>query len=200
MSFLDYLRREQKIGDGKYEQYLPIYERHLNRWKGLSPTILEIGVAGGTSMAMWRVFFGAHAKIFGIDINVSPAPYRSRVFIGKQQDTVFLEKILNFIGTPDIVIDDGSHIHEDMRTTFEFIYPRMSKHGVYIVEDLHASREFLDYSKNLTDQLTVAWSSLDNQFHKTTMSMHFYESMVVFERGEPYAGDFPGSGILSAEM
>ena len=38
-----------------------------------------------------------------------------------------------------IVIDDGSHIGADQRASFEFLYPRMSPTGCYLVEDLHCA-------------------------------------------------------------
>ena len=46
------------------------------------------------------------------------------------------EKIVKDFGTPDIVIDDGSHIMSDMKNAFELIYPYLNDNGVYCIEDL----------------------------------------------------------------
>jgi hypothetical protein len=196
MSLLDYMRIARGVGSGKYEEYLPIYERHFKRWAGLSPTILEIGVGEGSSLAMWHLFFGCHAKVYGIDIveKGQQTLLGSKMFIGRQEDTEFLGTVLEEIGPPDIVVDDGSHVSEQIAKSFGFLYPRMSKHGIYLVEDLHVrwARDFFEYAKSLVDNLTLAWSPPNMDFHTTTMSMHFYDSVVVFERGRPRDIGKPG--------
>lgn len=42
-------------------------------------------------------------------------------------------------GEPNIVIDDGSHIAEHGRISFDFLFPRMPPGGLYVIEDLHTS-------------------------------------------------------------
>jgi hypothetical protein len=85
--------------------------------------------------------------------------------------------------------------------TFEEVYPRMTPDGCFLIEDLHTSYwakfgggyrragTFMEYAKGLTDQLN-AWHShstdegfVVDEFTRTTKSMHFYDSIVVFERG-----------------
>lgn len=198
MGLLDYMRAARGIGNGKYIQYLPIYERHFKKWLDMHPVVLEIGVDEGSSLAMWSLYFGVHARIYGIDITPvrSPPPLGSTVFTGRQEDTEFLERVLKTTGPIDIIIDDGSHMSQDIKTTFEFLYPRMSKHGVYLIEDLHVTeaRAFFDHAKGLIDQLTISWAPTDIEFHMNTMSMHFYESIVVFERGQPNPVGVPTVG------
>ena len=38
----------------KWFHYFDIYERHFERFRGKNPTMLEIGVFGGGSLAMWK--------------------------------------------------------------------------------------------------------------------------------------------------
>jgi hypothetical protein len=38
----------------KWMHYFDIYEHHFARFRGKSPTVLEIGVKGGGSLAMWK--------------------------------------------------------------------------------------------------------------------------------------------------
>jgi hypothetical protein len=86
------------------------------------------------------------------------------------------------------------HIH----ATFEFLYPRLAKNGVYMVEDLHCSYwenyggglnrpgTFIETSKRLIDELnadTTRGAVTPTDFTRNTMSMHFYDSIVVFEKG-----------------
>ena len=53
----------------KWTHYFPIYERHFAHWRGRTLTFLEIGVAKGGSLAMWRRYFGPLAIIVGADID-----------------------------------------------------------------------------------------------------------------------------------
>ena len=51
----------------KWEHYFPIYERYFQPWRNRSLTFLEIGVAKGGSLQMWRRAFGPLARIVGIN-------------------------------------------------------------------------------------------------------------------------------------
>lgn len=46
----------------KWIHYFDIYERHLARFRGTSPTMIEIGVMGG-SLAMWKEYLGPESRI-----------------------------------------------------------------------------------------------------------------------------------------
>jgi hypothetical protein len=118
--------------------------------------------------------------------------------VRKSADTSFLEDVIAEFGTPDIVLDDGSHRMSDVVETFRFLYPRTSPNGVYLVEDLHTAywdefggglkREgtFIEVCKGLIDELNAEWTRdalPATEFTHSTLSMHFYDSMAVFERG-----------------
>ena len=102
-------------------------------------------------------------------------------------------------GTPAIVLDDGSHVMSDIRASFDRLYPEVSPDGVYMVEDLHtaywdeygggAKREgsFIELCKDLIDQVNATHSRgtvPETAFSRSTLSMHFYDSVVVFEKGD----------------
>ena len=96
-----------------YEHHFrPLQKRHLN--------VLEIGIggenrpnSGGASLRMWASYF-PHSAIHGIDICDKSFLQggRIKVFQGSQADAPFLKKVIDEIGTPDIIIDDGSHLNE----------------------------------------------------------------------------------------
>jgi hypothetical protein len=184
-------------GDGKLPGYFPVYERHLGKFRNTAANVLEVGVWQGTSMKLWKQFFGPDACIAGIDKNRAfvehDDPGYVKVYTGDQADQQFLADVEAEAGPFDVVIDDGSHEPSDMKATFEYLYPLMGRNGVYVVEDTHTQQpgdegSFLEYAKGLTDALNSrywpGWNpEMVNDFVRNTRSVHFYESMVVFERG-----------------
>lgn len=195
----------QNSGEGKivnkWTHYFPIYEKHLLPWRNKSINFLEIGVSQGGSLQIWQRFFGPMARVVGIDINPDCAKHAGpgiEVRIGDQSDPAFLGALIDEFGPFDIVIDDGSHQMEHVIKTFEFLYPRISKNGLYIVEDLHTAYwpefggglenpdTFVNISKEFVDRLNAHHSrgALTPDFMtENTLGISFYDSVIVFERG-----------------
>jgi cyclopropane fatty-acyl-phospholipid synthase-like methyltransferase len=185
----------------KWKHYFPIYERHFKEFVYKPVTLIEIGCGAGGSLQMWKQYFGPNARIVGIDINAQCKRFAEdqiEIHIGPQQDAAFLQRVIDRVGIPDIVIDDGSHVMSHIVATFNFLYPRMLKNGVYLVEDLHTAywdefegglrrpATFVEVCKNLIDELNADHSRgalPPTDFTKSTVGMHFYDSVVVFERG-----------------
>lgn len=198
-----YFRANNKRLIHKWIHYFDIYHRHFERFRGRKPVVLEFGVSQGGSLQMWRDYFGRGARIHGVDINPACRTLeqrRTKIYIGDQADRTFLRSIADDIGPIDVVIEDGGHEYDQQIHTFEEIYPRMTEDGVFLIEDLHTSYwpkkfhgglrvpgTFVEYAKELSDQLN-AWHSRQptfvvDDFTRTTKSMHFYDSIIVFERG-----------------
>ena len=108
-----------------------------------------------------------------------------------------------------MVLDDGSHIMSHVQASFAHLYPRMARTGVYVVEDLHTAywpnyegglrkpETFIETIKNLIDELNADWTRGELKptlFTHTTLSMHLYDSMAVFERGRHTKKDAPQIG------
>lgn len=186
----------------KWKHYFPIYENHLKPFVNKSVLLIEIGVGRGGSLQMWKKFLGPSAMIIGIDVNPICKNFEEdQIFIriGSQEDTSFLKRIIEEFGSPDIVIDDGSHIMEHIETSFDFLYPEVSKNGIYIVEDLHTAywpeyngglnkkTTFIEKSKRLIDQINADHTKgkiEQSLFSQTTTSISFYDSVVVFQKGK----------------
>ena len=193
---------------GKWPHYFPAYERHFSRFRNKTCVIFEIGVWKGGSLQIWKKYFGPNAKIIGIDIIAETLDFEEEqiyIRIGNQSDRIFLSKLIDEFGTPDIVIDDGSHISSDICRTFQFLYPLMSENGIYLIEDLHTNyvhsygnrrKSFVEKSKDLIDQLNGQhihgirnkifdrFKSKSTNFTDTTQSINFYDSLVVFEKSK----------------
>ena len=209
----DFLSNDGRSAE-KWAHYFPVYERHLARFQNRRVTVLEIGCGRGGSLPLWSRYFGPDAQIVGIDIRPECKEYEKHpvlVRIGNQSDPRFIDGIANEFGPFDVVLDDGSHVMSDITASFRMLYPRMDRHGVYIVEDLHTAYwpqyggglrrqgSFVEIAKELIDELNGG-DPTDmplTEFAKSTASISFYNSMVVFERG-PLLNRFAkevGSGI-----
>ena len=196
----------------KWAHYFPAYERHLGRFVNRPCLFVEIGCGEGGSLQMWKRYLGPYAQIVGIDIApraLAFAEDQIEVRIGDQADEEFLQRVLDEFGAPDVVLDDGSHVMNHVSTSFRFLYPRMSPTGVYFVEDLHTAYwdeygggvgrpdSFIEIAKGLVDELNAdhARDALaPTAFTASTLSMHFYDSVVVFERGRHMKKHAPKTG------
>lgn len=121
--------------------YTEIYGKYIS--DSVAGNLLEIGIWHGDSIRMWNEY-NQDLKIHAIDIDRSVLNYLTNgedvsVYIGSQSDTQFLTKTLENIGDLDYVVDDGSHIYHDIVTSFDVIYPKLKRGGLYFIEDLHAT-------------------------------------------------------------
>ena len=186
----------------KWHQYFPVYERHFERLRNQHITLIEIGIGEGGSLQMWRSYFGPFARIIGIDwsrLCKRVEEDHIHVRIGSQEDKAFLERVLAEFGDPDIVIDDGSHFQPHVNATFDVLYPRVRKNGVYVIEDLHAAYfpnhgggllypgSFIERAKRVVDEMHAVYTGVElqrSEIGDRTRSIHFYDSIAVLEVGE----------------
>lgn len=198
----------------KWHHYFPVYHRHFERFRNRPVKIIEVGVSKGGSLSLWKQYFGPQAEIHGIDIDENCRRFHRpeegiHVHIGDQADQAFLEDVLRQCPAPDIFIDDGGHTTRQQIVTFLECYPHISERGVYLCEDIHTNAcedfidsrmTFLEFAKQHIDFLYAWYSHSPNTFHPylrknpppvevplfttITRSLHFYDSIVVFERGK----------------
>lgn len=196
----DFLTNDQRLIH-KWKHYFPVYERHFSRFVNRDVVMIEIGCGKGGSLQMWKRYLGPHARIIGVDIDPACAHYAEdqiEIRIGDQSNPAFLAGLVREYGSPDIVLDDGSHVMSHIRASFEVLFPAVQRNGVYMVEDLHTAYwgefegglrqpgSFIEVAKGLVDELNAdhARGAIEpTDFTRTTLSMHFYDSIVVFEKG-----------------
>lgn len=181
----------------KWLHYFPIYDRHLSKFINQSITLLEIGVSKGGSLQLWKKYLGKNSKIVGIDIHRNSFYLEDQIdiFIGDQSNTSFLEKVLQKIDSPCIIIDDGSHIQSDILKTFNFLFPFLSDNGIYIIEDCHTAYwprfegginshlNVVDIFSKSAHDVNTKWYNLPRTPKiKKLDSISFYDSMIVFEK------------------
>ncbi len=160
--------------------YGPVYEHLLASFRTRGATLLEIGVASGASLRVWKAYAPLW-RVHGIDDNDDCLQgfQADGLFIGDQRDESFLRTVIREIGKPDIVIDDGGHEASEQRASFQILFPLVAPGGLYVVEDTHVwtqggymdsdppAREFF---LALTDDLTFSETEI--------LSMHFFRQLL----------------------
>jgi hypothetical protein len=203
----------------KWHHYLPLYDRYfvpfrpqgavakIGRYLGARAAnprpvrLLEIGVWKGGSLQLWRGYFGPEAVIFGIDIDEGCAAFDgehgNHVRIGSQADAAFLRGVVEKMGGIDIVIDDGSHVAADQKTTFDTLFPLLEDGGLYVVEDLHTAywREFgggYSSGESFVTQLKTLTDDMHHWYHNRgelvapaaghVAGLHIHDSIAFIEK------------------
>lgn len=203
MSELRKIFSELKDYSTRWEQYFPVYEQYLSKFRGMIPTtMIEIGVLGGGGLEMWRKYLGPGVKLIGVDIDPFCKKYETdstSIEIGDQADPRFWKTLFEKYGPVDIVLDDGGHRMDQQIQTLKSCYPNLKNGGVYICEDTHTNYwdshgggrnkpdTFLNYAKQITDVLNAQYDkhfSVDPNLvmYRDAKAVHFYDSMVVIEK------------------
>lgn len=157
--------------------YIPIYEK-LFRHKRASGAVrlLEVGVAAGLSLRMWKDYFAPGSLIAGLDPNDQwmTAELREEfpIAIGHSQVPSGRTKAWGISETYDIIIDDGDHSPWSQLCTFHNLWPLLANGGIYVIEDienidawrhefegLHKSCEVIDLRglRNRADDVLVVF-------------------------------------------
>ncbi len=190
--------------------YCPNYEHWFSSLRDQKLVLLELGIGGedkeigGASLKGWADYF-PNSRICGIDIYPKGSLDTERIstFTGSQTDEKFLQNVLSMTGTPDIIIDDASHINTYTIKSFQILFPLLRKSGIYVIEDLSmACRWDFGGDINLEDiKLPTIMNYLFTMLHslnpiekvadehyirpeefKDIESVHFYPDMVVIKK------------------
>ncbi|MDQ6472091.1 class I SAM-dependent methyltransferase [Flavobacterium sp. LHD-80] len=208
---LDKLATIHKTDKNRYHFYTQHYQKHFRPYKFKKIKFFEIGVGGyenpilgGESLRMWKSFF-PFAKIFSLDIFDKSFLQESRIqiFKGSQVDEKVLGAICEQVGEFDLIIDDGSHINEHVIKSFEFLFPKLKKGGIYVIEDTQTSywEEYGGNSEDFNTKGTIYHyfksliDCLNNEefllpgykksyYDKHIISMHFYHNMIFIYKGD----------------
>lgn len=192
-------------GITKWVDYLDLYDRHFAKYRGTAVKMIEIGVFRGGSLELWRKYFGPAAKLFGIDIDPACATLAdspNQVRIGSQDDPAFLSSVVQEMGAPDIILDDGSHVADHQLASFKTLWPLLKTGGVYVIEDLHTAywpgewaggyrrrHTAIETVKQLIDEMHGWWHDQPEKISRKLElgAIHIYESIVFIEKVEKTA-------------
>lgn len=189
--------------------YTPIYDKYF---KDLNiSNLLEIGIGGyerdshgGGSLKMWKEYF-SNAVIHGVDIHDKSFVNSDRIktYVIDQTDSEGLNKLIDDIGSPDIIIDDASHINQKTVETFKILFKRLKEGGIYVIEDTHTSYwndiyggtvnlngySVMNFFKTLSDYLNIehipdegkkkeVMELTENFGIDKIVSIHFYKQLI----------------------
>jgi len=126
----------------KWTSYLAYYDKLFDFIKDNSISLLEIGVQNGGSLETWGKYFPNANLILGCDIDdrcgrLQFEDPRIRIIIGNANSDMVFKEVLS-CGPFDVIIDDGSHLSEDILVSFLNYFPLIKPGGIYVVEDTHA--------------------------------------------------------------
>ena len=189
-------RHTEGPGVQKWLHYFEIYHRHLAKFVGRSPVIVEVGIYSGGSLPMWRHYFGRGCQVHGLDIDPECVLYNgpeTAIHIGDQADRAMWQRFREAVPQVDILIDDGAHTPEAQVVTLEEMLPHLQPGGVYICEDVHHVRNrFAEFAYSLCNGLnegeidpgtnvdTIARTPFQGAIH----SLHIYPLLVLIEKRE----------------
>lgn len=136
------LVRDRLLNETAFLQKSPALLRFYARLlAGLkADRVLEIGVKGGGSTALWKQLF-PEATVVGLDIDVRPHLGGDGVVYvqGDQSDAAQLTALAEQHGPFDLVIDDGSHQSAHQAVSLRTLLSHVRPGGLYVIEDVHAN-------------------------------------------------------------
>jgi len=117
--------------------FISYYEKYFSPFQYCDLNLLEIGVYNGESLKLWEQYF-PHAKILGLDIQDLEMHFTKERVTIKQVDQTKRGDLEKVLGDTifDIAIDDGCHTQKAQQIFMATVFPRMSKGGIMVIEDL----------------------------------------------------------------
>jgi demethylmacrocin O-methyltransferase len=124
---------DKRASDHNYTYY---YEQYFEPIRNENLNVVEIGILRhparpyeGASLLLWRDYFE----------NTSIAEERIKIHVADQGNREQLNYVFTNIGTPDIIIEDGSHFMHHQQISLAHLFKTLKPGGIYVVEDLHTS-------------------------------------------------------------
>jgi hypothetical protein len=122
-----------------------------------------------------------------------------------------LDALASRWGPFDIIIDDGSHISEHIITSYRTLFPHLTAHGLYVIEDLYLSyqesaggsaveldnpRTALGMLKTLIDDMHYRYirGRTPQNYGDQNIGIAFYPKLCFIQKGDntrdPYVGSW----------
>jgi predicted O-methyltransferase YrrM len=155
--------------------YLELYENLLASKKVTAKNVLEIGIGNGQgitnggSIKLWHDYF-LNANVYALDIqhidNIwDEIKNNERIILHTSVDayteefvkTEFIDKNIKF----DMMLDDGPHTLESMKTFIQLYTPLLEDNGLLIIEDIQDPKWINELYAVVPDKLKKFVSAFD---------------------------------------
>jgi len=128
-----------KVSD-KWESYLGFYDELFKNQRDDRVSILEIGIQNGGSLETYAEYFQNAEILIGCDINIDCKKLKFssdkiKVIVGDANLETTQNDISKIKNLFDFIIDDGSHISNDILNSFIRYFPMVNPGGIYVIED-----------------------------------------------------------------
>ncbi|WOD40408.1 glycosyltransferase [Nodosilinea sp. E11] len=159
-SLLELYREHQGKVSDKWSLYLDEYDRLFSGFRNQPIRLLEIGIQNGGSLEIWGKYFSNAESLIGCDINpdcskLSYDDHRISVVVGDANTDTTEDEIIACSSSFNLIIDDGSHVSDDIVKSFARYFRHLNEGGLFVIEDLHCS-----YWSNFQGGLYYPYSSL----------------------------------------
>jgi hypothetical protein len=153
--------------------YTDIISQILGREERASAKLklVEFGVACGASLRMWANYLPS-SEIYGIDIreecmSLCADSNNIHIEIGDiAQQGIFAGKTACLGSLCDLIIDDASHISEDILNAFRLSWDKVRPGGFYVIEDLACT-----YNPAYTNEFRTRFRSSAENNRGTVLQM-----------------------------
>jgi demethylmacrocin O-methyltransferase len=124
--------------------YTLLYDELFNEYREKHIRLFEIGINDprylNSSVHLWSEYFN---DLFFVGFDIKDCSRfddeKIHTFKGDQGSMDDLNNAIEKFGSEyDIIIDDGSHLHNHQMITFNTLYKHVKSGGYYIIEDVHA--------------------------------------------------------------
>lgn len=129
-----YRNKKYKTDKNSIHSYIDHLYNNLFHNKRDINSLLEIGVKKGGSLLLWADYFGS-AKIYGIDNKLRGQNINHHRIIRIIKNAYTIDTIKT-LSTYDIIIDDGSHLLDDVKFFITNYIHLLNKNGIAIIEDI----------------------------------------------------------------
>ena len=161
--------------------YLDLYQNLLVAKKDTAQNVLEIGIGdggqgitNGGSIKLWHDYF-VNAKVYALDIQDintvwNGLKHNDRIILHTSVDAYskqfvqseFLDKGIKF----DMMLDDGPHTLESMKSFITLYSPLLADNGILIIEDIQDPIWINELYKVVPDNLKQFVSAYDLRKNK----------------------------------
>lgn len=129
--------------------YTKQYHKYFKELQNQTFRMLEIGLGQGASAKMWLEYF-PKVTLYCTDIFEElpedklllkyTEENRFKYFTAEQSSKEQTVGIIDGRKKFKIIVDDGSHVPEDQQFSLGYLFPLLSKGGLYVIEDLNYKR------------------------------------------------------------